>query len=63
MSANNVYMIITLADRAALRSDVRALRRYRQDVMALAKQYSGPMYLRSLRAKRYIDGLILDLGF
>lgn len=59
----NIYLVITAADIAFRRADVRALRQCRKDAINIARDSFGNYYLRALDVKRNIDGMILDLGY
>lgn len=56
----SIYMVLTAAEKAAEKADVKALEKARQDALRIAAQSTGPFYLRALNVKRYIDDLLID---
>lgn len=59
----NIYMILSEAEKAADRQDVKALRKARKQALDVAGCSYGSQYRRALVVKRHIDGLLMDCGF
>lgn len=58
----NIYMILSEAEKAADRQDVKALRKARKQALDITARSFGSQYRRALTVKRHIDGLLIDCG-